>query len=387
MTDDETLSQLAATSASAQLQKITMLAWRDLDDPEAGGSEVFADRVATAWAAAGIDVTTRTSAAPGFPANDERNGYRVIRRSGRHLVFPAAIRDQLSGRLGPADAIVEVWNGVPWLTPVWCRVPRVAFIHHVHVDMWEMSLGRALAATGRTIERRAAMLYRSTTVLTPSQGSRQHIIDYLRIPADNIRVVPPGIDPDFSPGGTRSAVPTVLVVGRLVPHKRVEDLLSIMPGLRRRIPGVRLVVIGEGYHRATLEDLARTLEIDDAVEFRRSVSRSDLVDAYRQAWVVASASIAEGWGMTITEAAACGTPAVVTRIGGHVDAVVDGVTGLLATTPDELANHLGDVLSDDVLRHRLGEAARRRAGSLTWGASAQAILTALADNSERRARR
>jgi len=384
MTTEDTRDLITTTAEAARIRQITMLAWRDLDDPEAGGSEVFADRVATAWAEAGIGVTTRTSAAPGFPSEDMRHGYRVVRRSGRHTVFPTAIRDQLAGRLGPADAVVEVWNGIPWLTPLWCRVPRVAFIHHVHVDMWEMSLGPTLAIAGRTIERRAALLYRSTTVLTPSHGSRQHIIDYLRLPPGNVQVVPPGIDPDFCPGGSRSPRPTVLAVGRLVPHKRVEDLLTLMPGLLQRVPDARLVVVGEGYHRATLESLARDLGLGHAVEFRRAVSREDLVAAYREAWVVTSASIAEGWGMTITEAAACGTPAVVSRIGGHVDAVIDGETGLLADHPDELARHLAGVLTDPSLRQRLGAAAQERAATLSWGSTAQAILSALADDGERR---
>ncbi len=102
--DDETARELAGIAAGAGLSSITMLAWRDLADTEAGGSEVHADRVATEWARAGLDVTLRTSAARGFPRDETRHGYRVIRRSGRNRVFPTAIRDQLRGRLGPTDA-------------------------------------------------------------------------------------------------------------------------------------------------------------------------------------------------------------------------------------------------------------------------------------------
>ena len=382
--DDETARELAGIAAGAGLSSITMLAWRDLADTEAGGSEVHADRVATEWARAGLDVTLRTSAARGFPRDETRHGYRVIRRSGRNLVFPTAIRDQLRGRLGPTDAIVEVWNGVPWLTPLWSRKPRVVFIHHVHVDMWELSLGPTLAAIGRTLERRAAPLYRSTTILTPSEGSRRQIIEYLRLPPDNVRVVPPGVDPDFTPGGTRASRPTGLTVGRLVPHKRVEDLITLMPELRRRVPGVRLVVVGEGYHRAALEDLSAASGVADDVEFRRAVSRPELVAAYREAWVVTSASIAEGWGMTITEAAGCGTPAVVSRVGGHTDAVEDGVTGLLADNADQLLDHLTSVLTDETRRTTLGNAARARAGAFTWSATARDILTELAVDADKR---
>jgi len=373
------IANLGVLAQRAGLGHINLLAWRDLADTEAGGSEVHADRIASAWAAAGIGVTLRTSTARGLPRVEVRNGYRVVRRSGRNFVFPSAVRDQLTGRLGPADAIVEVWNGVPWLTPLWCRKPHVAFIHHVHVDMWDLSLGPTLARIGRTLEHRVAPLYRKTSILTPSQASKDHIVEYMGLPERNVRVVPPGIDPWFTPGGTRADTPTVLAVGRLVPHKRVEDLLDQLPYIANRIPGVRLEVIGEGYHRSVLEQRARVLGLDDRVSFLRAVSTDDLVDAYRRAWVVTSASIAEGWGMTITEAAACGTPAVVLRTGGHTDAVEDGVSGLLADSPSHLAELLVDLLANPSLLDQLSKGACKRSSKLSWDSTATAVLETLAD--------
>ena len=141
----------------------------------------------------------------------------------------------------------------------------------------------------------------------------------------------------------------MLAVGRLVHHKRFDELIALMPRLRRRVPGARLVIVGDGYCREELEVLVDRLDARDYVELRGRVTDAELVDAYRRAWVVTSASIAEGWGMTITEAAACGTPAVVTRIGGHCDSVSDGESGLLVDSIDELVDSLGDVLTDDEL--------------------------------------
>ena len=112
----------------------------------------------------------------------------------------------------------------------------------------------------------------------------------------------------------------------------------------------------------------------------------DLIDLYRRAWVLASSSLREGWGMTITEAGACATPAVVTRIGGHRDAVADGVSGLLAGTTHELTARLDTVLSDAGLRRRLGRGAYEHAGRFTWETTARGTLSALAGE-VRRARR
>ena len=127
---------LAGIAADAGLRRIHFVAWRDLDDPEAGGSELHADKVASLWAAAGLDVTFRTSAVPGAPAALSRNGYRVLRRSGRYKVFPGAAWEGLRMGHRPGDALVEIWNGMPFLSPLWYRGPRVVFLHHVHSEMW-----------------------------------------------------------------------------------------------------------------------------------------------------------------------------------------------------------------------------------------------------------
>src|SRR6202161_1637347 len=85
---DREAEVLASIAAEAGLRRIHFVAWRDLDDPEAGGSELHAHKIASRWAQAGLDVTVRTSAVPGRAALAARHGYRVERRSGRYAVFP-----------------------------------------------------------------------------------------------------------------------------------------------------------------------------------------------------------------------------------------------------------------------------------------------------------
>ena len=100
---------------------------------------------------------------------------------------------------------------------------------------------------------------------------------------------------------------------------------------------LRLEVIGDGPEESSLRSLAADRGVADAVTFRGRISDDDLVEAYRRARLVASASISEGWGMTLTEGAACGTPAVATDIAGHRDAVENGRSGLLAAADSALA--------------------------------------------------
>ncbi|HEY8060712.1 MAG TPA: glycosyltransferase family 4 protein [Acidimicrobiales bacterium] len=383
--DTDSRDKLGDLAASSGLRRIHLLAWRDLYDVEAGGSEVHAAEVARLWSEAGIEVTMRTSYAQGHPPEGVRDGYRVIRRAGRYLVFPRAALAEATGRHGPRDGLVEIWNGMPFLSPIWCRGPRVAWLHHVHGAMWKMVLPPNLAGVGELIESRIAPpIYHRTRVVTLSESSKQEMIDKLGFRAQRVDVVPPGIDPRFQPGGKRSPQPLVVAVGRLVPVKRFDVLIRTMQEVRRHVPDAALTIVGEGFDREDLGALVRDLDAESWVDFAGRVSDDGLVDLYRRAWVVASASSHEGWGMTLTEAAACGTPAVATRISGHVDAVEDGVGGLLADDERELVAHLVSVLTDADLRARLGEGARRRAATLTWGATALRTLRVLADEARRR---
>lgn len=365
-----------------------MLAWRELADAESGGSEVHAHEVIRRWAAAGVAVTIRTSEAAGRAAIEHRDGYRAIRQGGRYTVFPRAALAAATHRMGPRDGLVEIWNGVPFLSPVWDRGPHVTLVHHVHGPMWQMALGRHLGRVGEFMERRIAPhFYRNTRIITLSTSSRDELVEDLGFDPDMVRIVPPGIDTRFTPGTAKASTPLVIAVGRLAPVKRFDALIRSAATLKGRHPGLRLVIAGEGDERPVLESEIRRLDAADWIELRGRVDDDELVVLMQQAWVLASASAVEGWGMTLTEAAASGTPAVATRTTGHLDAVSDGETGLLGVDDDDLAAKLDLVLADADLRARLSEAALARSRTFSWDRTSRTIFDELADSARGRRRR
>src|SRR5690606_22707450 len=112
---------------------------------------------------------------------------------------------------------------------------------------------------------------------------------------------------------------------------------------KARVPGLTATIIGDGPLRSDLQDRIDAAGAGRWLTLAGHVGRDDLRSRYQQAWLVVSGSLAEGWGLSLTEAAACGTPAVATDIRGHRSSVVDGVTGVLAP-PDRLGGTLADVL-------------------------------------------
>lgn len=358
------------------IRRVHVFAWRDLDDPDAGGSEVHADEFMSRWADRGLDVLHRTSSAAGRAAVDQRNGYEVIRRGSRYSVFPRAIVSEVTRRMGNADAVVEIWNGVPWFSPVWCRRPKITMLHHVHGPMWDQLLPGPLASFGRTLEARLAPpFYRRGVTVTPSDATRDELLG-LGFRPDRVVAVANGVDPFFSPGGLKTTEPSIVAVGRLAPVKRFDLVIDAAVEARRMVPGLRLSIIGEGPLREQLRQHIDRVGATEWIDLHGHLERTALVDHYRAAWLVVSGSLAEGWGLSLTEGAACGTPAVATDINGHRSSVVAGKTGVLVSE-ERLGGAIAEVLKDDGLRRALADAALERAARLTWDASALGLTRCL----------
>ncbi len=382
---DTTTKAISEMAANAGISHVHMLAWRDLDDDEAGGSEVHAHNIASIWAQSGLGVTMRTSAAPGHPSSAVRDGYTVSRKSGRYGVFIRSSLSELTGRLGPCDGLIEIWNGMPFMSPLWWRGPRAIWLHHVHGPMWGMTLPSPIAKLGVALEERIApRFYRNESIVTLSPSSRDELVDDLGFDPDRVTVIPPGVDPYFTPGGTRSETPLAVAVGRLVPVKDFPRLVRVMAAVRERVPEVELVIVGEGYERERIMDEVRRHGAEEWISLPGRVTDQQLRDLYRRSWVAVSTSVREGWGMTLTEAAACGTPSVATDIAGHADAVAVGRSGLLHDRDPDLVDALVRVLTDEELRARLTEGALARAAELTWERTAVANFEVLAEDALRR---
>jgi glycosyltransferase involved in cell wall biosynthesis len=263
--------------------------------------------------------------------------------------------------------IVDVCNGLPFLTPLYARVPIIAMVYHVHREQWPVVMRPSLARLGWWIESRLApWVYRKCRYVTISQASRADLAT-LGIDADRIVVINCGTPPAVGEPISRDPNPHLVVLSRLVPHKRVEIALQTLALLAPEMPTLTLTVAGQGWWEENLREAVEELGIADRVHFAGHVSEETKHELFSRAWVALTPSLKEGWGLTIVEAGARGTPTVaMAGAGGVEEAILDGETGLLARDVDHYTTLVRELLADDARRETMGVLAAKHAQSFTW---------------------
>jgi len=360
---------------------VLILNWRDTWHPEGGGSEIYVREVARRLRSSSVDVTIFSASYPGASRSELRDGIHYVRRGGHLTVYLWAALYLWCGRRGPfggVDRVLEVHNGMPFLARLFTRAPVFILVHHVHREQWSI-LGPVLSRVGWFLESRVAVkVNRGRPYVAVSEVTRSELVA-LGVRAHDITIAWNGLPevPEHQ-AGPPSANPELVVVARLVPHKRVEHAIDAVAALRERHPGLHLTVMGAGWWEQQLLDYRAQLGLEDAVTFLGHVSDRTKFEVLSKAWIHLLPSVKEGWGLSIVEAAHVGVPSVAYRdAGGVSESILDEVTGLLASDLPHLVEQVDRLLSDPDRCHELGEKARTRSGQFGWDTTSATLASVL----------
>ena len=333
---------------------IAFMSWRDLANDQAGGSEVFIDRLAVRLQAMGHRVVHLCGGPVGeraYPVVDMGGTYSQYLRA--PFVHHRWARD--------ADLLIDTENGIPYFSPLWRRSgPVLAMVYHVHRDQWALRFPAPVAAVGRFAESTVMpRVYRRVPFVALSESTATDLVA-LGVDRSRIDVIEVGVDPPTVAGTERTAEPTFVCLGRLVPHKQVDVLFRMWEKVRQSVGGT-LLVVGDGPERRSLEALA-----GPGVVFTGRVDEDEKWRLLGSAWALVHPAHHEGWGIAIIEAAEVGTPAVGFNVPGVKDAIVDGVTGNLAESESDFVDRWRALATDHDLRSRLSDGARRHSAAFDW---------------------
>jgi glycosyltransferase involved in cell wall biosynthesis len=352
---------------------------------DAGGQNVHVAALAAGLAARGHEVTVHTRRDDAALPERVRtaDGYDVVHvTAGPAAVLP---KDDLLRHMGTfADVLREQWTA---------ERPDV-----VHAHFWMSGLASVQAAARlrlpvlQTFHALGSVKRRHQGDADTSPEQRidlerglcadvDHVVATctdevfelrrLGLSRDRVSIVPCGVDTAvFTPRGpvaARSERPRLLVLGRLVERKGQEDAVRALPA----VPDAELVVVGgppvdeldTDPEVQRLRSIAASLGVGDRLVFTGAVARADVPGWIRSADVVLAVPWYEPFGITPLEAMACGRPVVATAVGGLVDTVVDGGTGVLVPPrdPAALGEALAALLADEERRVAYGAAGVKRA--------------------------
>lgn len=361
---------------------------------DAGGQNVHVAALSSALARSGHCVTvytrrddpsldTRVAFAPGVEVVHVDAGPARPVPKDELLPYMGALADGLArdwAALRPDVVHSHFWmSGVAALDavarPVLAGLPRLPVVHTFH----------ALGVVKRRHQGSADTSPAARAWLEPAVGREADAViatcsdeafelKALGVPSRHIAVSPCGVDlrlftPE-GPRGQRGRAHRILSVGRLVPRKGVDLVIRAIAELRDRGENdVELVIVG-GSDTATggdpevlrLTGLARELGVDDRVHLHGQVSQARMPELLRSADLVVCAPWYEPFGIVPLESMACGVPVVAASVGGLIDSVVDGVTGLHVPPrePQAIADAVGSLIHDEHRLHALGAAGRAR---------------------------
>ena len=348
--------------------------------PAIGGSGVLLENVYARLPDAEVTVLT-----DGLPVNEPvRLGPLTVHRVSMQapdwgLLRPACFRrhwrlTQEIRRLTPPGGLVHCGRGLPEglsarLAQLTGGAPYVCWTHGEELGF--ASTSRELTWLTRRV------LAGARGVIANSMNSKRLLVEKWQLPDRRVHVVHPGVDAErFHPATNgndlraRFAGPEDVVflsVGRLQRRKGHDTVIAALPAVRRILPQIRYVIVGDGPERASLQELARQTGVADITHFAGAVPEIDLPRWYRASDVFVLPNRAqgvdfEGFGIVFLEAAASGLPVVGGRSGGVPETMIDGETGRLVsgTSASELAAVMTALARSPEHRACFGRAGRER---------------------------
>lgn len=214
-----------------------------------------------------------------------------------------------------------------------------------------------------------AALVRADRVVASASYNVERLVENQGVERARIATIPLSLEPEWLEAAERDRA-TALVRGRILTvsrlssvdsYKGIDSTIDALPVVAERVPEASYRVVGEGDDEPRLRTLAAERGVDGRVHFAGAVAHEALLDEYRACELFAMPSKGEGFGLVLLEAMAFGKPVVASALGGPLDVVDDGVTGVLVRDDAELADALAGLLADPARAAEMGERGRERA--------------------------
>ena len=357
--------------------KILMFNWRDIKNPAHGGAEVLTHEIAKRLVAKGHEFTLFAAAFSGCKKEEIVDGVRIVRGGGQYSVYWQAFRHYKKHFQGKFDVVIDQINTIPFFTPFFVKEKKFSLVHQLCREVWFYEKALPVAIVGYLLEPIWLRLYRNVPAIAVSNSTKQDLKDRgfksVSVISEGINFRPLDKIPEKEPN-------TFIFVARLKKAKRPDHAIRAVALAKEKIPKIRLWVVGSGEKRYVkhLKALAMENNLGNSVKFCGRVSQKKRNELMGKAQAILVTSVREGWGLIVTEANACGTPAIGYNVHGLKDSIKDGKTGLLTEEkPEAMANVIIRILDNKKIRQKLSKNSLKDSKKFEWITASTQFIKAI----------
>lgn len=348
---------------------ILLLNWRDIKNPRSGGAEIVTFKHAKKWVEKGHKVTWLAAQFIGGKPEEVINGVKIIRKGNFITVYLLAPLYYFFPRK-KYDIVVDEIHGLPFFTPLYVKKPKIVFIHEVAKEIWDYMYPFPINILGKFIEPWYFKLYKHTMFWVTAPSTVDDLVSY-GISQKHCQVIlSPANNPAVITLARKEKKLTCIFVSRLVKMKGIEEIIKAFAFITREIKNAQLWVVGAGTveYMDFLKKMAEDYGVKNNISFFGGISESKKLERMQKAHILLHASVKEGWGLVVIEAASQGTPAIVYNVAGLRDSVKNGKTGVVISknSPQEMAKEVFKLIKDKKRYDMLQKNAILWAKSLTW---------------------
>lgn len=355
--------------------KILILSWRGPGHPNEGGAEIVTHEHAKAWVRAHNKVTLFTSNFEKGKSEETIDGVRILRYGNQFITVQLYAFVWYIKHSKEFDLVIDQFHGLPFFTPLFVKVKKVAFIHEVAKNIWRLNnlpkpLNLIPAFVGPFIEPLIFRLYSKIKFMTVSKSTASDLVEW-NIPSKNIHIIENGVHLSLpNKGLTKEKKNTAIFLGAVSRDKGVEDALRVFSELEKKGDKWNYWIVGKASkdYLNHLKKLAISLGLNKRIVFWGFVAEEKKFELLQKAHILINPSAREGWCLVNIEANAAGTPVVGYNVAGMRDSVIQGKTGILHDFGDykALAESVHVLVNSPKQYNRFQNAARVWSANFNW---------------------
>ena len=338
--------------------KVLWFAHRDIKNPKAGGAERTIYEVGTRLSKLNIEIHLVT-VNPGNLLDYENVDGIITHRIKGNIKTHLSVRKMIK-QINPDVIIDDMGHAVPWFSTWFTDKKVIVFFRHLHARSLPGQVNFFLAKMITFIEQLYPFIYKNSIFVTESYTSENDLIN-LGIRKDRIVRIPPGVDLNLFHQGKKTDNVQLVYFGGFRKYKRPEYAITVYENLYNKVDNLKLIFVGNGPLLNDIKDKIKNKHYN--IYFTGRVDNDNLAKIIRESCVNLHFSVTEGWGLSIMESSASGTPTVAFSVPGVVDTITNNYNGFLVNSIDEFTDKILDIIKNE---DKFGINSRKFAENFTW---------------------